>query len=113
MSDTPPDSKKGADLSARPEFDKRELYDKEVKPLVDSLHAALLKHEIPSLVLIELARSTKKNGERTELTRDRLDLGSTGPKSYVPAEFVVARMLCRENGVFKRIKLLLEISGVL
>ena len=112
MSDTPPDSKKGANLDARPEFDKTELYKKEIDPIVQALHAALLKHEIPAVIFIETARVTKLERDRTEITRDGIDLGSTGPNGYVPMEFMISRLVLRESGVFRRVKFLLEIAGV-
>ena len=114
MSDTPPDSKKkGANLEARPDFDKKEVYDKEVKPLLDAFHQACLKHEIPMVSIVEVTRITKIDGGRVEIARDGLDLGSAGPDGYIPLEMMIARLVVRENTVFKRIKLFLEIAGII
>lgn len=113
MSDTPPDSKRPANPDATPEFDKTELYNKEIGPMVKALQETLLKHQIPSVIMIETARVTKLEKARTQITRDGVDVGSTGPDGYVPMEFMVARLLLRENGVFRRIKLFLEIAGII
>jgi hypothetical protein len=96
-SSTTPDGEK----VAIPDFDKSEIYEREVKPLLNAFHEACMKHEIPMLVLAVIG--SKKTGEsffKSDYETEMISCGAWGANKYIPTSLAAARELATEAKLY-------------
>ncbi len=87
-----------------PVFNKNDLYEKEVAPLLDALHKACLKHEMPLLVVVSSSRfANAVDPENDEVAEDFHIAGASGPDDYVPAPLLLGMNMVKSHELFRKI----------
>lgn len=75
-----------------PSFEKKEIFEAEIRPLLRHLIEVCQKHDLPALFLAQTSqRITGDTGDRRDYESDLMSAGSTGPEDYIPEALMAAR----------------------